>query len=237
VAEKKRKGTPNPDSGLPDLTVDTPSTLTVGLPDLTVETPRCDSQTPNLGNETALKPLHSNDSAPPSYSSQITFKPSSSINQANSENSDPDDDDDLIENSFLPEPEKTNSGDDDFDLWLKTIKIPELIADGVKNPEAYLKSLDKTTGEPLVEKFREEYRQRNGNAPGSLTASQAWEKALEVGKKWDRSARLHKLVDPNKEPKLFEAIRAVSLVALSDTPIHQLPQVKAAFIGTFNALA
>ena len=60
-------------------------------------------------SKATLKPLHSNDSATPSYSSQITFNSSSSINQENQKNANPDDDDDDFKNSFLKAgPEKAN---------------------------------------------------------------------------------------------------------------------------------
>jgi hypothetical protein len=104
--------------------------------------------------ETPLKPLPGESSGVPSYSSQIDLKSSSSSDQILRTTED--DDDGLI----LKKEEKTEEDVMmDFDLWMKRIKVPELIADGVKKPQAYLKSLDKATGQPLIEKYRAEWEQ------------------------------------------------------------------------------
>jgi hypothetical protein len=120
--------------------------------------------------------------------------------------------------------------DDDFDFWLKK-KLDDA---GVKNHEAYLKTLDKTTGQPLIEKFRTEYSQRNKNTPGSLTAYQAWEKALKLSANYS-GGQLRDYLNPSEEPQLFEAIRKTGgLAAIGGSPTHQLHQLKSAFTEAFN---
>jgi hypothetical protein len=106
-------------------------------------------QTPT--GETPLKGLQGNGCGSSTDFLQISFN--KSINQIENPKTDEDDDGLILK--------KEENADDglmmDFDLWMKKVKIPGLIADGVKKPSAYLKSLDKTTGIPLIEKYRAEW--------------------------------------------------------------------------------
>ena len=123
-----------------------------GLTEMAVETDRNGSFTDKLGTETPLKALSGNGCSDSTSSLQLSNIYQSSINQ---ENAPEDEDDDGL---ILKKEENADDGlMKDFDLWMKKVKIPELIADGVKKPSAYLKSLDKTTGQPLIEKYRAEW--------------------------------------------------------------------------------
>ena len=109
------------------------------LTEMAVQPDENGSNSAKLGNETPPKPLSAKESSGSTSSLQL-----SNIYQSSEKATD----DGLIDDGLIY-----------FEKWIETVKKPELTANGVKNPNAYLKSLDKTTGLPLIEKFRAEWEQ------------------------------------------------------------------------------